>query len=322
MPIIQVTNRYSDEVLAILKRYVPENFEVRILEETTDEALSDAAKDADYLLASGRIRISNTVLENASKLKMIQRTGVGLDSLDLEAIRKRNIPLYVNQAVNAESVAEHAVLLILASLRKLTLIDRNTKNGIWKKQSQGITTHELKGKMVGLIGIGAIGMRVSELLKPFGTDILYYDVHRQSPETEHRLGIQFADLGTLLKKSDIISLHCPLTDETKGMMNSQAFEQMKEGAVLINTARGGLVRTEDLMTALKTGKIAFAGLDVYETEPIPLSEDILNADNVILTPHIGGITDESFSRMMSDAVRNIVQFEKGNLDAIEAYRYL
>ena len=140
---VLLTNKYTGRPLEIVREETPEGFEICFLSEQTPEALRSEASAADYILAGGRLPITREVLEKAGQLKMIQRSGVGLDSLDLEAIREKRIPLYVNRGVNAESVAEHALLLILASLRRLPEIDRNTRNGIWKKQEQGIRTGEL-----------------------------------------------------------------------------------------------------------------------------------------------------------------------------------
>ena len=153
MKTILLTNKYTGRPLSIVREELPEGFELRFLSEQTEDALLRECAQADYILAGGRLRISREVLEHATSLKMIQRSGVGLDALDLDAMRERSIPLYVNQGVNAESVAEHALLLMLACLRRLPIIDRNTKNGLWKKQEQGVQTAELRGRTVGIIGI-------------------------------------------------------------------------------------------------------------------------------------------------------------------------
>ena len=319
---ILLTNRYLGTSYEIIKSTTPEGFQLLMLEDATQDELEKKVAQADYLLASGRLKISEDVLCRADKLKMIQRTGVGLDSLDLESIKRRKIPLYVNQGVNAESVAEHALLLILSSLRKLSVIDGNTKNGIWKKQEQGTQTHELKGKTVGLIGMGNIARRSVELLKPFGVKILYSDLYQASEEFEKDNNMFFVEQEELLKNSDIISVHCALTDETRALINSESIGKMKDGVILINTARGPIVNALDLAKALRDGKISFAGIDVHEKEPFDSAYPLLGLNNVILTPHIGGITYEAFYKMMHDAMRNIECFEKKELDQIAQYRYL
>lgn len=321
MKTILLTNNYPIKPYEIVLKELPEGFELIMLDENTQECIESEVGNADYILASGRVKITEAVLDKATKLKMIQRTGVGLDSLDLVTIKKKNIPLYVNQGVNSQSVAEHTLLLMLACLRKLPQIHRNIANGIWKKQEQGVQTFELSGKTVGLIGMGNIAKAVVKLLRGFGVKILYYDVKRLSDEEECQLGIRYCDLEELLPQVDILSLHCPLTEHTRNMIDKNTLEKMKKEAIIINTARGGLIDMPALVEALKTGTLAFAGLDVYDKEPLKEGNPVLNLENVVLTPHIGGITKDSFQKMMHDAMRNIEKFENGKLDEIKQYLY-
>ena len=320
MPTILLTNHYEDMPLKIISSALPKGFKLEILDNAEQKELERKAACADYLLVSGRLKINSRVLENGNKIRMIQRTGVGLDSLDLDKIKEMNIPLYVNKGINANSVAEHTVLLMLAALRNLINIDINTKNGIWKKQAQGVRTYELNGKTVGLIGMGAIGRRVAEILRSFNVNIVYYDVCRMMAETESDLCLRYCELDKLLQRSDIVSLHCPLTKGTKHIINHNTINKMKDGAILINTARGGLVEEKALAEALKMGRISCAGIDVYENEPA-LHSVLFGLDNVIATPHIGGITYNSFSRMMKDSMKNIEAFENGRQEAIEKFRH-
>lgn len=317
---ILLTNHYEGKPAEIIKSAVPDGFELEMLESVSQQELEGKVKEADYLLVSGRLKINRTVLGNAQNIKMIQRTGVGLDSIDLEYIRNHDIPFYVNKGVNAQSVAEHTILLMLASLRNLVEINENTKRGIWKKQAQGVCTHELCGKTVGLIGMGEIGRKVAGMLKAFGAEVLYNDVSKMKQEDENALGIKFSTREEIIEKSDIISLHCPLTDDTRHMINDRAVNKMKNGVILINTARGGLIDEAALINGIKNGKIAGAGIDVYEKEPVDNSE-VLNLQNVITTPHIGGVTYDSFYQMMYQAMRNIEMFDKGQLQEIEQSRY-
>lgn len=317
---ILLTNHYEGKPAEIIKSAVPDGFKLEMLESVSQQELEGKVKEAEYLLVSGRLKINRTVLGNAQNIKMIQRTGVGLDSIDLEYIRNHDIPFYVNKGVNAQSVAEHTILLMLASLRNLVEINENTKRGIWKKQAQGVCTHELCGKTVGLIGMGAIGRKVAGMLKAFGAEVLYNDVSKMKQEDENALGIKFSTREEIIEKSDIISLHCPLTDDTHHMINDRAVNKMKNGVILINTARGGLIDEAALINGIKNGKIAGAGIDVYEKEPVDNSE-VLNLQNVITTPHIGGVTYDSFYQMMYQAMRNIEMFDKGQLQEIEQSRY-
>lgn len=319
MKTILLTNHYSGDPLEIIKSTVPEGFELIVLDKADQKELADKAAKADYFLASGRLKINNEVLYKAEKLKMIQRTGVGLDSLDLKLIKEKGIPVYVNQGINADSVAEHTLLLILASLKRLVNVDRATKSGKWIKQKQGVKNHELKSRVVGLVGMGNIGKRTARMLSGFDVSILYYDVYPVDKATEKALGLKRASLNEVLENSDVVSLHCPLTDTTRHIINSKSIRLMKDGAILVNTARGPLVEEAAVIDALKCGKLSYAGFDVYEEEP-PADTELFGLDNVVTTPHIGGITYDSFYRMMNDAMRNIKLFDEGELNKIERYK--
>jgi len=316
---ILLSNKYTGKPLEIVKSVLPEGFDLEILNTVDQKEFEDRAAEADYILASGRLKISENVLTNAVNLKMIQRTGVGLDSLDTEMIKKTGIPVYVNQGVNSGSVAEHALLLMLSCLRKLTLISENLKKGVWKKQEQGVGTYELSAQVVGLIGMGHIGRRTAELLRPFEAEVLYYDAYRLSDDIEKKLGIRYVSLDELYNKSDIVSLHCPLNDETKHIICKESISRMKDGVIIVNTARGKLINEADIKEALKSGKISFAGLDVFEEEPLKNTE-LVSLDNVIATPHIAGVTYNAFYRMMHDAMRNIRLFDEGKIADIEKYK--
>jgi D-3-phosphoglycerate dehydrogenase len=322
MKTILLTNKYSGTPLEIVKGEVPEGFNIRFLPEQTQDALIAEAASADYILAGGRLKITREVLEKAEKLQMIQRSGVGLDALDLDAIKEKGIPLYVNQGVNAESVAEHALLLMLACLRKLPTINQNTKNGVWKKQEQGVQTAELKGKTVGIVGMGNIAKTLVGLLKPFKVNILYYNLVQMDENFEAENNMAFVGMDELLRNSDIVTIHCALTPETKNLINTETLRAMKDGAILINTARGEIVDPAAVADALRDGKVSYAALDVHAQEPIPEDYPLKDIENVILTPHIAGVTADSFRAMMHDAFRNIECFDKGELDAIAPYRYL
>ena len=319
---ILLTNQYTGEPLRIATEAVPEGFGILMPAAATPEALEELAPEADYILAGGRLKITAALLDRAVKLKMVQRSGVGLDALDLEALRQRGIPLYVNQGVNAQSVAEHALLLMLASLRRLPVIDRNTKAGVWKKQEQGIRTAELGGKTVGLIGMGHIARTLVGLLKPFRVEILYTNLFREAPEYERENNMRFVGLDELLAASDVVSVHCALTDETRNLIGAEKIRGMKDGAVLVNTARGEIVDPAAVADALRSGKLSFAGLDVHGTEPVPEDYPLKDLENVILTPHIAGVTADSFRAMMAAAFRNIACFDRGGLAEIEDCRYL
>jgi D-3-phosphoglycerate dehydrogenase len=318
MPKILHTARYTGTPWDILKSVVPDGFTVETLDEATYECLLRQCVDADYLLVSGRLPIDEGILSAAKRLKMIQRTGVGTEMLDMEAIKKHGIPVYVNKGVNARSVAEHTLTLMLCCLKNIPQIDRNIKQGIWKKQQTGVTCHELYGKTVGLVGMGAIGRQVATYLKVLGAKVLYTDVYRATQETEQQLSLTYVpSFMELLPQVDILSFHCPLTPDNKEMLNEKTIKLMKAGAMVVNTARGKLIEPKALNEALSNGKLRVAALDVHYEEPLPQEYTLSQLDNVILTPHIAGLTYEAFHAMMAGAVENIVAYERGDLELIK-----
>lgn len=315
------TASYSGTPWDILRSVVPEGFRVETLDSLDRECLLRQAVDADYLLVSGRLSIDKEVLESAPHLKMIQRTGVGTEMLDLDAIKQRGIPVYVNAGVNAQSVAEHTLTLILSCLKQLPRINKQTHSGIWRKQASGLQTRELRGRKVGLVGMGNIGRIVSRMLNAFGAIVLYTDVVRQPESVEKDLGLTFcSSFEEMLPLVDVLSFHCPLTPENVEVLNARTLSLMKPGAVVVNTARGKLINPDDLYDALVSGRILSAGLDTHFEEPIKDGYKLLGLDNVILTPHIGGLSYEAFHSMMKGAMDNIVAFESGQLDQIEGKR--
>ena len=323
MPLIIHTARYTGVPFDILQAACPEGFSVKTLDEATHDQLVKEVADAEYFLVSGRLSIDEAVLNAARKLKMIQRTGVGTEMLDVEAIKQHGIPVYVNAGVNAQSVAEHTLTLILACLKRLPQINQQTHQGVWKKQQVGVTTRELKGKTVALVGMGNIGRLVAQMLQPFGAKVVYTDVFRQTEEMESRLGLTYYDdFECMLPIADILSFHCPLTKENTEMLNSKTLSMIKDGAIVINTARGKLINPDDLYDALRSGHLSSAALDTHYEEPVKDNYKLAALENVILTPHIGGLSFEAFHQMMADAVENIVAFEEGRFDAIEPKRIL
>ena len=322
-PLILHTARYTGIPWEILKSVVPNNFSVETLDELSYDCLLKQAVDADYLLVSGRLPIDEGILSAAKHLKMIQRTGVGTEMLDVEAIKAHDISVYVNAGVNAQSVAEHTLTLILAALKRLPQINAQTHDGVWKKQQVGVTTHELKGKTVGLVGMGNIGRLVAAMLKPFGAKVVYTDVFRQKDEVEANLGLTLCEsFESMLPLCDILSFHCPLTKENTEMLNKETFAKMKQGAIVVNTARGKLINPDDLYEALKSDQLAAAALDTHYEEPLKEGYKLAELDNVILTPHIGGLSYEAFHQMMKDAVENIVAFENGWTETIKGKRII
>ena len=315
------TASYSGTPWDILRSVVPDGFRVETLDSLNRECLLRQAVDADYLLVSGRLAIDEEVLTAASHLKMIQRTGVGTEMLDLDAIKRRGVPVYVNAGVNAQSVAEHTLTLILACLKQLPRVNKQTHSGFWSKQATGLQTRELHGKVVGLVGMGNIGRIVSRMLNAFGANVFYTDVIHQSEAVEKNLNLTYCpSFEEMLPQVDILSFHCPLTADNVEVLNARTLSLMKPGAIVVNTARGKLINPNDLYEALVSGRVLSAGLDTHYEEPIKEDYKLLGLENVILTPHIGGLSYEAFHSMMKGAMDNIVAFESDQLDQIEGKR--
>lgn len=312
MPCILLTNYYADAPLAVVRSALPEGFTLLSLGKPGKEEILKHAPLADYLLVGGRVKIDREIIEAAPNLKMVQRTGVGLDSLDLELLKQRQIPIFVNAGINSRSVAEHTLMLILAVLRRLPVIDASVKSGEWKKHELGIQCHDLHGKTVGLIGLGSIGMTVARMLQPFGVNILYHKRSRLSPDEERELDLHYLDLEEVLAESDIISLHCPLTSATQGLIGPDQFALMKHGVILVNTARGRLVDEKAFVENLQSGKVSGAGLDVFASEPAGAGCPLLKLPNIVLSPHMSGLTIETFQGMMRAAFASISTFHKRN----------
>ena len=319
--VILLTNHYEGNPKTILEQCAGDDLEIRMLPKAGREELLRMIPEADYLLVSGRLRIDREALEKAGRLKMIQRTGVGMDNMDLEAIREKSIPLYVNRGVNAASVAEYTLTLMLAALKRTWAVNLQMRQGIWKKQETGLQTRELAGKTVGLIGMGHIGQRVARMLIGFDTKTIYHDIVRLPAEKERELKLEYVSWEELLQRSDIISLHCSYSPGRGSLITRKELAMMKDQVILINTARGKLICQADLEEALQSGKIAACGLDVFEEEPPAEAFPLDGLDNVLVSPHIAGLSYEAFSRMMRSAMDNIRAFDRGQLQQIEERRY-
>lgn len=317
MPTILLTNKYSPGPLELVRSMLPAGYDLISLSELSKQEFLRKATDADYFLASGRMKIDAEIISAATNLKMIQRTGVGLDTIDQVALREAGIPLYVNKGVNASSVAEHTIMLILAVLRRLPHIDSSVKSGKWLKNELGLTCQDLRNKKVGLLGLGTIGINVARILQALQADIFYYKRNRLPDIQEQELEISYKSFTELLEAVDILSIHCSLTDVTQYMIGEREITRMKTGAILVNTARGNILDEKALIKHLKSGHIRAAGLDVFSNEPIETDNPLLSMDNVILTPHIGGISKDTYSQMLQEAISNIVTFHNGDLHEIE-----
>jgi len=267
-----------------------------IYEEYPDEdRLVELVKDVEAIIVRSKPKVTRRVIESAPKLKVIARAGVGLDNIDVEAAKEKGIEVVNAPAASSRSVAELAVGLMFSVARKIAFADRKMREGVWaKKEAMGI---ELEGKTIGIIGFGRIGYQVAKIANALGMNILLYDPYPNEERAKEVNG-KFVDLETLLKESDVVTIHVPLVESTYHLINEERLKLMKKTAILINTSRGPVVDTNALVKALKEGWIAGAGLDVFEEEPLPKDHPLTKFDNVVLTPHIGASTVEAQEKVV------------------------
>ncbi|NMA82458.1 MAG: hydroxyacid dehydrogenase [Epulopiscium sp.] len=274
--------------------------------EKEEEALKSRVKDADILIIANS-PLSGEVIRSATHLKMISVAFTGIDHIDQGACKEKGIMICNAAGYSTHSVAELTFGLLFGLLRNIPACDQVTRE---ERTKAGLVGNELYGKTFGIIGTGAIGSRVGELAKAFGCRVIAYS--RTEKKEVHDLGIQYVSLDELLQKSDIISLHTPLTTETQGLINEEKLELVKPTAVLINVARGAVVDSQALAKALQEGRLAGAGIDVFEMEPpIPKDHPLLSVPNTIVTPHVAFATAESMKGRAEIVIENIIQWEKG-----------
>ncbi|RLE65133.1 MAG: D-glycerate dehydrogenase [Thermoprotei archaeon] len=313
-PKVYVTRIIPEPGLEILRKYV--DIELHKSKEwpPTREELIEKVKDKDGLLCLLTDKIDAEVMDVAHNLKVISTYSVGFDHIDIDAATKRGIYVTHTPGVLTDAVAEFTVGLLLAITRKIVDANEVVKGGKWDKPWNPffLTGPELKGKTLGIVGLGRIGRAVAKKVKGFEMKVIYYDVYRNE-KAEKELGVEYVDLETLLKTSDFVSLHVPLLKETYHMIGEKELKLMKPTAYLINTARGGVVDTNALVKALKEGWIAGAALDVFEQEPLPPDHPLTKLDNVILAPHIASATIEARQRMAELAANNLVAVLKGEM---------
>jgi len=291
-----------------LKMLTESGFTVDFKPEINSNELKKVVGEYHALIVRGRTKISKDILAAAENLKIIVRAGVGLDNIDLAAAEDLGITVVNTPKALTEAVAELTIGLMLSLARMIPYADRNMKEGKWSKKE--LMGWELKGKTLGIVGFGRVGMRVADIAKVFGMRII---VHTRRPEIKplDKYDAVALPLHEMLMKSDIVSLHVTLTPQTRHMISEEEFKAMKDGIYLINTSRGAIVDEKALLEALKSGKIAGAALDVYEVEP-PTNMELIRMPNVICTPHIGAQTVEAQKTASIMAAEKIISFFKVN----------
>ena len=266
------------------------------------QELKEAIKDAHGLIIRSNTKVTEELLDAAGSLKVVGRAGTGLDNVDIAACNKHGVVVMNTPGGNTNSAAEHTIAMLMAVSRHIPQATASMKAGKWeKKKFQG---QEVAGKILGIIGIGRIGSIVARLARGLKMKVVAFDPHIR-PDMAEKLGVELMDLDGLLGTSDYISIHTPLTPETKGMLNKDLFARMKDAAIVVNCARGGIINEDDLFDALKTGKLRAAALDVFAEEPTTLENRLLSLENFICTPHLGASTKEAQENVAVAVARQI-----------------
>ena len=298
-----------DQVNPILKEILEKNgLKVTYEPEITTEQIAEKIGNFNVVVVRGRTKLVKELIEKADNCQIIARVGVGLDNIDEDAAKVKNIRVInaVEGAITA--VAELVIGLMLSMAREIPRADREIRNGNWiKKEMMG---SELKGKYLGIIGLGNIGKRLGRLARALNMNIIGYDIVPINEEFSKEVGLMKADLDTLLASSDYVSLHVPLLDSTKHMINAEKLRLMKKTAHIVNTSRGGVIDEEALYNALKDGNLESAALDVFEIEPAT-GNKLANLPNFIATPHIGAQTKEAQSLAANVIAEKIIQLLRG-----------
>lgn len=277
------------------------------------EVLREKVAAIDGLLCLLTDPVDQALMDAASNLRVISQMAVGYDNIDVAAATARQIPVGHTPGVLTDATADFTWALLMAAARRVVQADRFTRSGQWQTWEPDLLLGaDVAGATLGLIGLGRIGQAVARRAKGFDMTILYTSRHRLPANQEAELGVQYAELDDLLKQSDFVSLHVPLTEETTHLICDREFDLMQSTAILINTARGAVVDPAALHRALSQGKIAAAAIDVTEPEPIPMDSPLLNLENLIIAPHIGSASRQTRKKMADMAISNLIAGLQGN----------
>jgi phosphoglycerate dehydrogenase-like enzyme len=299
----------DDELRAIGESLLPKGFD---LQWTAPADVPNAIQDADFLCGfSGPLSTETLVSAASNRLKLVQLMSVGYDRFNLDGARAAKLPVAVNGGANAIAVAEHAIMMMLATLKRVHELDDAVRHGGWRSASHSDRVYELWHSTVGIVGMGRIGQEVATRLAGWEATIVYYDPFRLSPERERELGVRYVELDELLRTADVVTVHVPLNAQTRNLIDAESLSIMKSTSVIVNTARGGLIEEGALVAALREGRILGAGLDVLSQEPPPADHPIFDLKNVVLTPHTAGPTWQSFPRRFANCFANIERVQRG-----------
>jgi D-3-phosphoglycerate dehydrogenase len=285
--------------------------EVKQLPPGSDEkTLQAESPRAAALITRGSIKVTQSFMASAPLLKAVGVHGIGCDHVDLEAAKELNKVVLNTPFALSESVAEMAIALLFSLSRRVVSADKAVRAGEWHRKYSDLRGIEVMGKTIGIIGLGKIGAATARRLKSFGVNLIYNSRTRK-PDLEEEIGIEYASLEGLLERSDIISLSLPYTPETHHIINAKRIAAMKDGVYIVNTARGRVIDQAALVEALETGKVAAAGLDVFEDEPLDPGSSLASMDNVVLTPHLAASSEEAMERMAVQVAEGVLKVLNG-----------
>ncbi len=297
--------------MEVMRELAPAGFDVVTARPNAPEFRA-ALDGAEYLIGLGEFPTDDAFFRAAPRLKLLQLLSAGYDRVDIEAARRAKVPVCNNGGANAVAVAEHAMMLMLAVCRRLAWQHASVVSGRWRGNDiANVRLFELHGRTLGIIGLGTIGKKVARLAHAFGMDVQYYDIARLSEDEADQLGVRFRLMSELLRGSDIVSLHVPLTRLTRHMIGAAELRLMRPSAYLINTCRGPVVDEAALHEALASGAIAGAGLDVFDQEPPSADNPLFGLDNVVLTPHFAGPTWDNQYTRFRNAFDNVQRVARG-----------
>ena len=305
MPVVVFLDPIGEVSAARIKPLLPEGFSMRAATSRDPAHQMELIAEADFAV-SGDIAVGDAMLRTAKHLKLLHKWGVGVDNFALPTARELGIKVARTTGSNAIPVAEFTVGLMLAAQRRIAKGHAHLRQGEWIKSTISGESVMLSGKTIGIVGLGAIGKNVARMLSGFGCRVLYAKPTRLDPAEEERLGVAHADLPALLAEVDILSLNCPLTEATRGMIDRAALIAMKNSAILVNVSRGGVVVELDLIWALQSGEIRGAATDVFEVEPTPSDNPLLHMDNVVVTPHCAALATDNFPTTVNRMFHNML----------------
>jgi len=304
LPKILVSDQISEKGLEILRQ----EMEVDYLPGLSKEEIIARIPQYDAMMVRSGTKVTKEIIEAGVNLKIIGRAGVGVDNIDVETATRKGIVVVNSPGGNTRAAAEHTIALLLALARNIPQAHMSLKQGEWKRSK--FMGMEVFGKTLGIIGLGRIGKEVARRAQGLGMEVIAYDPYI-SDEVAERMNIRLVDLPTLLKTADVVTVHTPLTKETKHLIGEEELRMMKKGAKLINTARGGIIDEMALVKAIEEGIIGGAAIDVFEQEPPPPDHPLLKLEQVIVTPHLGASTVEAQEYVAVDVAEQIVNFFKG-----------